>query len=187
MDSKEMIQHLANSLSLLICFVDKDEKYRFANEEYGKFFKRSTDEIVNKDIKDVLGNDGYSAIRERIPVVLSGKKLVFEVEMPSPNGVRFLSAKYVPHYLDKNKVDGWWVLAEDITEKKAFEKNKADLKDKLNNIVKEIDGLKKTISNCASCSDLIDDGEVFDMIEKYVADLNLGSNCENQSCSCAEK
>ena len=163
MDSMEMIQHLANSLSILICFVDKDEIYRFVNNEYGKYFEMSPEEITDKKIFEVLGKQGYSKIKDKIPLVLSGRELKFEVDMPTAIGVRTLFARYVPHFESKEKTDGWWVLAEDISHVKELEKEKEKA-------LSENQTLKNSITVCADCGEFLNDSASIDRLNKFISE-----------------
>ena len=72
LDRADRARQIADSLPLLIASVDADRRYRFLNQEYERCYGISPSEFVSRKVKDLLGPDGYDAVRGRIDTVLSG-------------------------------------------------------------------------------------------------------------------
>ena len=109
---------LMDGLSLMICYVDRDLRYRFNNQLYENWTGMSHDEIKGKTIKEVLGNETYELIRDDIKRALSGLDVSFQREFVfKKTGRRYLRLNFVPH---KNGiddvVDGIYIMIQDITE-----------------------------------------------------------------------
>ncbi len=121
-ESEERLSLIANNLPVLIGYVDADQTYRFANREYTKWFGLAPSEIVGKKVKDVLGDAGYDQVRSNLTKVLSGRHVKYEGALPVIDGGRrpFL-ARYVPHRSKGGTIHGFFVLVEDITERKSAE------------------------------------------------------------------
>lgn len=121
-ESEERLSLIANGLPVLIAYVDSDQTYRFVNSEYTNWFGAEPAEIIGKQVKDVLGAAGYEQVRENIKKVLSGQLVVYESALPLGEGRRrpFL-ARYIPHRSKRGNVSGYFVLVEDISERKKTE------------------------------------------------------------------
>ncbi len=57
---------IADALPVLIAFIDAGHVYRFANEAYRDWFFVPPDEVVGRDVRELLGPAGYAARREFI-------------------------------------------------------------------------------------------------------------------------
>ena len=118
----EQLRMITDNLPVLIGFVGADQRYRFANKEYEKWFGLSPEKIVGMSVQDVLGGIGYTTIREEVQAALSGKTVSYEGEMlTTDGGLRRFFSRYIPHIGDDGTVGGYFVLVEDITERKAAE------------------------------------------------------------------
>ena len=62
-ESGEQLQILADSLPVLISYVDSEQRYRLNNKAYQRWFGKSPTETCGKHIKDVLGEVAYQAIQ----------------------------------------------------------------------------------------------------------------------------
>ena len=118
----KQLRMITDNLPVLIAFVDSDQRYRFVNREYEKWFGLSPDDVVGMSVREIVGETGYAAVREGIETVLSGRPVSYEGDMPVPGGgQRCFFSRNIPHVNDDGVVDGYFVLAEDITERKMAE------------------------------------------------------------------
>ena len=110
-----------DNLPVLITYVDTDERFLLVNQTCADWYNRKQDEIVGQYVADIHG-DRYSLFKPRIDAVLSGESVIFEDRLLYPDGVwRDIRLLHVPHFDSAGVVQGYFSLAEDITEHKQAE------------------------------------------------------------------
>jgi PAS domain S-box-containing protein len=118
---EDQMKILMDTLPLLICYVDRDLRYRFNNRLYEHWTGMSRDEIKGKTLKEVLGNETYELIRDDIDMALSGLDVSFQREFTFKKaGRRYLHVNFVPH---KKGIDDVFVIgiAKKYTNRRIFE------------------------------------------------------------------
>lgn len=112
---------VADHVTAMLAYWDKDLVCRFANDAYRDWFGKSREEMVGKmTIKELLG-PLYEKNLRYITGALAGVQQTFEREIPLPNGgVRFSLANYFPDIVD-GEVLGFVVHVADITPLKLLE------------------------------------------------------------------
>ncbi len=108
---------MADSLPALISYVDSEYRYRFNNKTYEKWHGISSEKIYGKHVKDILGEDAYQEILRYIDKALSGEEVSYEKLIHFKNGPRYILINYVPDLSEQGKVNGFFVLAHDITQR----------------------------------------------------------------------
>jgi PAS domain S-box-containing protein len=120
-ESENQLRLMADSLPVLISYVDSEERYQFNNKAYEEWFGQPRADVTGRHVKDITGEPAYSALRPYLKAALSGKKVSFEGEMPYKHGgARYVSATYVPDSVN-GEVKGLFALVTDITERKRME------------------------------------------------------------------
>ncbi|MBA3006004.1 MAG: PAS domain-containing protein [Proteobacteria bacterium] len=118
-ENARMLKLLTDGLPVLIAYVDKDERYRLVNQEFEHWFYLQPDQIVGKQVRDLLGEKGYGEIAEYVHQALSGKVVEYEAAMPIVNGgMRQFRATLLPHFENGSGVQGCFLLAQDITQQR---------------------------------------------------------------------
>jgi PAS domain S-box-containing protein len=120
-DSQHQLQLIADSLPVVISYIDPQQRYRFNNKAYEEWFGQSPNEIIGRRVREVLGENGYERIHERMDAALSGERQSFEYELALRSGTRHISATYIPDFGEQGIVKGVFVLGIDITERKRME------------------------------------------------------------------
>ncbi|MGD2125284.1 MAG: PAS domain S-box protein [Desulfobacteraceae bacterium] len=120
--SEERLKLIVNGLPVLIAYVDADQKYQFVNREYENWFGLSPADIVGKRVRDVVGDAGYEKVREKIEEVLSGQPVSYQDELPFEDGTsRHYQAHYVPQVTPEGWIPGYFIMVEDITDRRQAE------------------------------------------------------------------
>ncbi len=120
--SEDRLALIADSLPVLISYVDAEQRYRYNNHAYEVWFGVSRDEISGRHVREVIGEGAYEAILPEIEAVLAGSRVSFEQEMPySSGGSRHVVATYVPDIGEEGEVRGFIALFADDTERKRAE------------------------------------------------------------------
>lgn len=118
-DSEHRIRVITDALPALIAYVDADQRYRFINRPYQEWFGRPRGEINGRAMSRMLGPAGYEAHRPHIELALSGQNTSFELDFGAgQKNFRFALANFVPHFGPDGAVLGFFVLIQDITERR---------------------------------------------------------------------
>jgi PAS domain S-box-containing protein len=116
--SEQQLRLIADSLPVFISYVDHNERYVFNNKSYLDFFNLTIDQIDGKPVKEILGPDTYKHVRPHVKRVLEGEQTWFEVEILR-DGINYhLESTYIPDMDPNGVVNGFFVLATDVTERK---------------------------------------------------------------------
>jgi len=137
-ESEQRLRLLTDALPALISYVDSQECYRLNNTAYERWFGHPREEICGRHVKDVLGGAAYDAIKAHIDTALSGEAVTYEALLPyKDGGHRFVRASYIPHVVESGQVYGFFVLVEDLTERKHAEEALQKARDELELRVEE--------------------------------------------------
>ncbi|MBI3950423.1 MAG: PAS domain-containing protein [Acidobacteria bacterium] len=118
----DQLRLIADSLPMLISYVDADQRYRFNNKQYEVWVGRRRREMYGKHIKEIMSETAYETIREHIEAALAGQKVTYEGWVSFQDAdPRYIQAMHVPHVDRQGKVKGFFALIEDITERKRAE------------------------------------------------------------------
>jgi PAS domain S-box-containing protein len=114
--SERQLKVVINELPVLISYIDKNQRYQFANEAYEEWFGKKAQ---GKHIEEVVGQAIYQKTSKYVDKVLNGETVSYETEIPyQDGGERFVSATYVPDIADNGQVKGFFTLVQDISEQK---------------------------------------------------------------------
>ncbi len=124
---RDELQVVTDALPVLISFIDRDHVYRFVNRRYETWFGRPADEILDRAVRDVVGEEVYQARLPFMVRALAGEEITFDATMPYRGGTtRESEIRYIPRRSDGGAVDGIFVLVTDIAER---ERARADLQE----------------------------------------------------------
>jgi PAS domain S-box-containing protein len=120
--SQRELQTLADTLPVLVSYMDADRRYRFVNQAYERWFpSRTREAVVGLPVREVIGEEAYAAVSPYMDRVLAGEPVSFEQFMPYAEGPhRQVHVDYVPR-LEGERVIGFYALVTDISEAKRAE------------------------------------------------------------------
>ncbi len=115
------LRRLVDSLPAMVAYWDSEQRCRFANRAYEKWFGVSPEALIGTHIRELLG-PLYALNLPYIEGALRGETQEFEREIPDPAGgpARFSQALYIPDFVG-GKVRGFSVLVTDITRRQRAE------------------------------------------------------------------
>ncbi len=117
--SAKRLEMMADSVPVLIGFVDERQRYQFNNAVYERWYGLSRDELRGRSIREVLGEENYQAALPHIEAALRGEAVETELWQTHADGkTRYLLGSFRPQHDEHGRVNGYWVLAQDITEQK---------------------------------------------------------------------
>ena len=121
-ESQQRLQLMADSLPVLIAYVDAEGRYQFNNAAYEEWFGIPREEHRGQPIREIIGVAAYETIREHVEAALAGDRRSFEKRIPYRGaGPRDVRVDYVPHRNADGKVAGFFALIIDMTSRKQAE------------------------------------------------------------------
>lgn len=112
---------LTDALPVLISYVDKDERYRFHNAAYGKWFGKEGSELDGKLVREVIGAAAYDLLKPSIDRALSGERFSLEQLVPYRGGSRHVHVDFVPRLGRNDATEGYYALIQDVSDRVAAE------------------------------------------------------------------
>lgn len=118
---EKWLQTIADNVSAVICYVDRDERYRFANRFYQKVFGLPSASILGRSLREVMGPDGYADVAGHVASALRGQPVRYERHARERGLDAYLLTDYVPDFDDAGQVQGFFISILDITARKKAE------------------------------------------------------------------
>ncbi|WP_321345017.1 PAS domain S-box protein [Breoghania sp.] len=116
--SRNQLRLVADSVPALITFADRDLKIRFANRTVGEWVGRNVDGLVGVQLETLMSPEWTERMRPYLDAVLAGETQMMTDVFPSPDGTpRRLDLRLVPHRAPDGRVEGFFALGIDSTER----------------------------------------------------------------------
>ena len=114
---------VADLLSVMIVYLDRDLRYRFVNKPYADWFERPRSEILGRTLAEVIGEEGARYREPMVKAALAGERQFFIADFEHPTrGKVSVQTDYIPWQPDGGEVQGIMILITDVTEQRAAEK-----------------------------------------------------------------
>lgn len=110
----ERLGVIADNLPAYIAQFGPDLRYRYANQKYTAWLGKDPKDMIGKGPRDVLGDEAVERLMPRMRAALEGQPQRFEFDMA--DGQR-LAVTYEPHRDAEGTPSGFYVLAQDVTER----------------------------------------------------------------------
>ena len=118
---------ILNALPAQVAYLDKEQRFIFANREYLTLFNQRVDEIEGKTLQEVVGYEMYQAIKPHIMEALEGKTGVYEYLFQQDGREMLTRRTVLPFYNEEQEeVVGFLNLSIDITHERETEKRLAE-------------------------------------------------------------
>ena len=125
--SEEQLELITDALPVLIAYIDDRQCYRYNNRTYETWYGKSRSSLQGLPIQELVGEDNYQKMLPYIEMALAGEEITFETKPTADNGSSYwMSATYIPDFDVNGKVNGFFSMIEDITERKAIEQMKSE-------------------------------------------------------------
>ncbi len=117
-ESEAELRTITDSMPVLVAFVDRDQRYRFANNHYREFLGIDPEAMIGTRIGDVLTDADYA---DRLPLIeraLAGEDVVADVHLHHRDGSRRRAeTRYIPRRDAAGSVIGFHILVFDVDER----------------------------------------------------------------------
>ena len=129
---------ITDALPVLVAYIDRDYRYRFNNRHYETWFGRDSAALTGLHVRAVLGPDAFEERRPSMDRALAGEAITVDGFLPDCDGRRRACAiQYIPRRNEAGAVEGFFVLAMDMDERRAAEARRiavAELGDRLRDL-----------------------------------------------------
>jgi PAS domain S-box-containing protein len=119
-ESERRARVLADTLPLLIAYLDCDLRYRFANAHYRAQWGIDPQDMLGKTVSEVFGAAAAPWL-EDLHAALAGRRLHYERDFHGADGVRHFLVDLVPDVGPNGRVLGFYLTAMNITDRKNSE------------------------------------------------------------------
>ncbi|MEH2361066.1 AAA family ATPase [Nostoc sp.] len=117
-EREQELRLITDALPACICYIDTDRRYRFANRTYEEWYGCSRDEIVGKQVREVMSEATYQIIEPYMNRALAGEVITYEAEIPLPLGKKYVAVTSIPDFDLNAQVRGYYGLITDISEQR---------------------------------------------------------------------
>ncbi|HEY0868642.1 MAG TPA: PAS domain-containing protein [Fimbriimonas sp.] len=126
-----ILQAVADSLPGCACYIDRDLRYRFANDRYREWFGSTGEDVVGKTVREFLGPEIFQLRLPFLERVLAGETVRFEGPTPLGDGrVLETEIQYTPDVRD-GVVQGFVAMVNDVTDRRTAEQALLDREERL--------------------------------------------------------
>ena len=112
----QVMEKVVDNVPVLVAYVDAEQRYRFNNMAYERFFGLNPKNIYGKTMLELLGDAAYSALRPYIEQALAGKQVALERQLAyAGTDMRDMVFSYLPDISPQGEVRGFYVVVTDIS------------------------------------------------------------------------
>ncbi len=133
--SESQLKLITDSLPVLIAYVDRDERYRYANATYTEWFGISPEGMRGKTIQEFIGEESYPKLEPYIRRALGGEKLEYRSSLFAKGSQITVRISYLPDLDQNQNVRGYVALIEDVTQQDQFDREREGLVRRLQDAV----------------------------------------------------
>ena len=121
-ESEEHLRLITDAVPAAITYMDSDLRYRFVNKYYGEMHGIDPKGLIGMHLRNAIDGELFERISDRTLAVLAGEEQQFEETVADDRGdFRHTLADYIPHFGEDGKVQGYYALIQNITERKRAE------------------------------------------------------------------
>ena len=121
-DAETQLRMISDAVPALISFLDRNRRFVMVNNTAAKWFDRDPEDIVGRRIDELLG-PGFAEKSEGFADrALRGERIDYQSDLTYPDGIsRAVNKTFIPNRRADGVIDGYVVLAYDVTEFKRVE------------------------------------------------------------------
>ncbi len=122
LETEQLLQMIIDNIPALVSYIKQDRCYQFVNKRYAENFGKTTEAIIGKPYREIVGEAYYLSTVKNNDAAFSGQHISYETSIDYPaTGRHWLTVNYTPDIDDHKKVKGIFVSAYDITDRKKKE------------------------------------------------------------------
>ncbi|HVT52693.1 MAG TPA: diguanylate cyclase, partial [Dongiaceae bacterium] len=116
-----LLRAITDAVPALVAYVDRDERYRYCNDEYRDILGVEPERLIGRHITEVVEREIYDVVKPQIDRALAGTEVAFVRPMLARGETRYVEQRYIPSFGTAGAVDGFYAIAWDITDSRIRE------------------------------------------------------------------
>ncbi|MBT5779178.1 MAG: PAS domain S-box protein, partial [Rhodospirillaceae bacterium] len=121
-DRETRLQLITDNVPGALFFVDSDMHILFANSICEKWFALPREDLTGKRLEEFFAVNNFAAFSAQMMRALAGEQATYEGNLTYPDGVeRDVVASCMPHFAAGGGVEGAYVFAQDVSQRKRAE------------------------------------------------------------------
>ena len=110
----------------MLCIVDRNFHYRFISPAHQRFFGISSESLIGKDIRSVVGEEMYNeSVKPQLDRAIQGEVVHYKYDWLHESGKQaYLDVHYTPYIIDEQIV-GLLIMIRDVTEERCTQEQLA--------------------------------------------------------------
>ena len=114
---------ILDALPICIGYLDRDERVVYANRAFQTLFSGSFSHERTRTLQELLGANAYRRLEGKVSLALAGQLLETQFQLPASDGAELeFEASYLPHYNAESAIEGCFMVARDVTERRRLER-----------------------------------------------------------------
>jgi diguanylate cyclase (GGDEF)-like protein/PAS domain S-box-containing protein len=120
-DKERQLRQVIDSIPTPMCYVDGEDRYRYVNDAFLEYIGLSSERIVGRSVREVLGEDRWVLMHPHLARVRSGEALAVERLVRFADGrQRWMTVRLTPR-ISNGAYMGYYATTSDIHEQKMVE------------------------------------------------------------------
>jgi len=117
-ETMRRLRTITDNVPAMIAHIGADLCYRLHNRTYFHWFDLPPQGLVGRHLRTFWGDALFEKMHPDIERVLAGEHVTVEYMLPARQGNMWFHGNLVPHTNDEGRIDGFYLLAQDVTERK---------------------------------------------------------------------
>ena len=136
-ESQKQLHQITDNIPAFVTYVNaKNLHYKFVNKPYADAIGKSPEEMIGRQVNDILSEGAYLRALPYIDRARSGERIQYENMVPIHGESRWFSIHYIPEIDEQGTVINIIVLAFDITNRKRAEESLRLITDNMTDIIR---------------------------------------------------
>ncbi len=131
-EGARLVSQIADRVPMRMAYFDRDGRYRYANLAHCRRLGLPRDAVIGRLRSEFPNDDAQNTSTERAQAALNGELQSFELDETIDGQLRRVDCRLIPDPDAQGQVQGLFVTAVDITERKGVERRLRDLVAMLN-------------------------------------------------------
>ncbi len=120
-DKQRQLRQVIDSIPTPMCFVDASERYSYVNDAFLGYVGLRSEEIVGREVKEVLGEERFGLLKPHLDRVRAGETLAVERLVTFADGrKRWMIVRLTPRIANGEYL-GYYATTSDVHEQKSVE------------------------------------------------------------------